>query len=189
MAEVLGGRHVLVGVGGSVAAFKAGTVITELCRRGADVRVAMTDGAQHFITALTLQSLSGHEVATSLWDAPSPEVSGENGMTHLNLAAWADIQVVVAASANLLARLAHGFADDPVTSAALASEAPLLIAPAMETTMWQHPATRANVALLAGRGVTFAGPVTGRLASGKDSNGRMAEPAAIITAIEQLLGN
>lgn len=182
----LQGQRILVSVGGSVAAFKACTVVTELRRRDADVRVAMSNGAQHFVTPLTLQSLSGHPVATTQWETSTP-TSGEAGMVHLTLSAWAQLHVVVAASANLIARLALGFADDAVTAIALASTAPLLIAPAMETAMWKHAATQHNCALLRERGAHFVGPVSGRLASGHDDEGRMAEPDAIVAALEKLL--
>ncbi len=188
MPDTVAGRRVLISVGGSVAAFKSGLVVTELRRRGADVRVAMTAGAQHFITPVTLRSLSGHAVATSLWANAEAEAADDAGMAHLTLAAWAEGHGIVAASANLIARLAIGMADDAVTATALASEAPLLIAPAMEAAMWRHAATCANVALLTERGATFVGPVSGRLASGREDNGRMAEPDIIVAAIEATCG-
>ena len=187
MTQGLEERRVLVGVGGSVAAFKAATVVTDLRQRGAIVHVAMTPGAQHFLTPLSLQSLSGHPVATSLWEAMQLAVAGEHGMTHLSLAGWAEIQLIVGASANLIARLALGFADDAVTATALACTAPLVVAPAMESAMWRHPATQANISTLVQRGAHIVGPVTGRLASGKNDEGRMAEPEAIVAAVEKLL--
>ncbi|MGI8847502.1 MAG: flavoprotein [Candidatus Dormibacteria bacterium] len=171
-------RRVAVYVSGSVAAYKSCDVITDLRKRGAAVRVAMTPGAQRFMSSLTLQSLSGHPVVSDLWAAPS----GGHGMEHLTLSAWAELQVAVAASASLLARLAHGLADDAVTATALASTAPLLVAPAMETAMWEHLATRENIRLLAERGVLVVGPTVGRLASGHDGLGRLAEPAEIVEA-------
>ncbi|HEY8676841.1 MAG TPA: flavoprotein [Candidatus Dormibacteraeota bacterium] len=168
-------RRVAVHVSGSVAAYKACEVITTLRKQGCEVRVAMTAGAQRFITPTTLQSLSGHHVLTDVWH----EGSTGHGMGHIELGAWAQVHVAVAASANLIARLAHGFADDAVSTILLASRAPLLLAPAMETAMWEHPATRANVEVLQARGVQFIGPVTGRLASGATGDGRMADISAI----------
>ncbi|HZS13526.1 MAG TPA: bifunctional phosphopantothenoylcysteine decarboxylase/phosphopantothenate synthase [Candidatus Dormibacteraeota bacterium] len=186
MAESLGlqGRRVAVYVAGSIAAYKAGEVVTLLRKRGAEVRVAMTAGAQHFVTPLTLQSLSGHPVATSVWDA----AGAEHGMEHLSLSAWCEVQVTVAATADLIARLATGLADDAVTTTALACPAPLLIAPAMETAMWEHPATQAHVDTLRRRGARILGPATGRLASGREGAGRMVEPAEIVAMVEELLG-
>lgn len=173
------GSHVALYVAGSVAAYKAGDVVTGLRRHGAEVRVAMTRGATRFVTPLTLQSLSGNPVAADLFEA----TSGGHGMEHLSLSAWAEIQVGVAVSADLIAKLAHGLADDAVTATVLACRAPLLLAPAMETAMWEHPATRANVATLRERGVELIGPVPGRLASGHEGLGRMAEPPQIVEAV------
>jgi phosphopantothenoylcysteine decarboxylase/phosphopantothenate--cysteine ligase len=191
----LEGRRVLVYVGGSVAAVKAGEVVTLLRRRGAEVRVAMTHSATHFVTPLSLQSLSGNPVVTDLFaDAhgrrrggATAEAAPGHGMEHLTLSAWAEVQVAVAASANLIARLALGLADDAVTATALACRAPLLIAPAMEAAMWEHPATGGHVATLAGRGVVLVGPVSGRLASGHEAMGRMAEPAEIVQMVAAVI--
>jgi len=204
----LAGRRALIHVGGSVAAIKAGDVITLLRRRGVETRVAMTASATHFITPLSLRSLSGHAVVTDLFAeargrrpggrtaavvegagggiAAGPEAG--HGMEHLELSAWAEVQVAVAASANLIARIALGLADDAVTTTALACRAPLVIAPAMETAMWEHPATRGHVQTLRDRGAMFVGPVAGRLASGHEGMGRMAEPAEIVEAVAALLG-
>jgi phosphopantothenoylcysteine decarboxylase/phosphopantothenate--cysteine ligase len=178
MAE-LRSKKVLVGAGGSIATVKAPTVVTLLRERGAEVRVVMTQSALHFITAPAMQSVSGHPVVTGLWDGDEIE----NAMPHLELGGWAEIFVIVGASANLLARLAHGFADDAVTATALATGAPIVVAPGMETAMWEHQATQSNVEVLMERGVRFVGPVSGRLASGKEGVGRMAEPGDIVTAV------
>jgi phosphopantothenoylcysteine synthetase/decarboxylase len=172
-------RRVLISVGGSVAAYKACDLVTDLRRGGADVRVSMTDAASRFVSPMLLQSLSGHRVLRGLWDG----AEAGHGMPHIDLAAWCEVHSVVAASADLIARLAHGHADDVVTATALSSRAPLLIAPAMETAMWEHPATRANVETLTARGAVFVGPGSGRLASGREGLGRMAEPAEIVAAI------
>ncbi len=174
----LDGRRILVCVGGSVAAYKSGDVITLLRRRGAEVRVAMTDAATRFVGPVTLQSLSGHPVVADLWQSPEDG----HGMEHLSLSAWAELQLCVAASADLIARLALGLAGDAVTATALACRAPLLIAPAMETAMWEHSATAGHVETLRSRGASFVGPVPGRLASGREGMGRMAEPADIVEA-------
>jgi phosphopantothenoylcysteine decarboxylase / phosphopantothenate---cysteine ligase len=181
-AQSLAGRRVAVYVAGSIAAVKAAEVVTLLRKRGAEVRVAMTAGAQHFVTPLTFQSLSGEMVATSVWDAPQG-----HGMEHLTLSAWCEVQVAVAATADLIAKLALGIADDAVTTAALACRAPLLVAPAMETAMWEHPATQANAAALRSRGAVIVGPGEGRLASGRVGAGRMVEPVEIVAAVEDAL--
>jgi phosphopantothenoylcysteine decarboxylase / phosphopantothenate---cysteine ligase len=169
-------RHVAVHVSGSVAAYKACEVITALRKHGCEVRVAMTAGATRFITAATLQSLSGHPVLEDVWEH---DRTG-HGMGHIELGAWAHVHLAVAASAGLIARLAHGLADDAVTTTLLATRAPLLVAPAMETAMWEHPATRANVEVLRARGVRFVGPVSGRLASGAEGVGRLADVMALV---------
>jgi phosphopantothenoylcysteine synthetase/decarboxylase len=179
------GRHVVVHVCGSVAAYKACEVVTALRKQEFEVRVAMTASAQRFITPMTLQSLSGHPVVCDIWDSGGDE----HGMGHIALGSWAQQHVVVAASANLIARLSHGFANDAVTAALLATRAPLLIAPAMETAMWEHPATRANVETLRSRGVAFIGPVRGRLASGAEGEGRMAEVDDVVAAVVAALGD
>lgn len=180
----LAGRHILIGVGGSVAAYKACDVVAGIRRRGADARVAMSGSAGRFVTPTLLQAMSGHPVASSLWD----DASAEHGMSHLELASWCEVQVVVAASADLMARLALGLGDDALTATALACRAPLLVAPAMESAMWEHPATQANCATLVTRGARILGPVRGRLASGREGTGRMVEPDVIVAAIEETVG-
>src|SRR5579863_1938524 len=186
MTLALEARRVLVGVGGSVAAFKACQVVTDLRREGAEVRVAMTEAATRFVTPALLRALSGSPVASSMWEGDG---SGEgHGMSHLTLAQWCEAQVVVAASADLIARIAIGLANDPVTATALACRAPLLVAPAMEAAMWEHPATQGHAATLTSRGVRIIGPVRGRLASGHESTGRMVEPDEIVAAVGDLLG-
>ena len=180
-----GERRIAVHVCGSVAAYKACEVITTLRKAGCEVRVVMTANAQRFIGATTLQALSGHPVLTDVWH----EGSEGHGMGHIELGAWAQVHVAVAASANLIARLAHGFADDAVTTVLLASRAPLLLAPAMETAMWEHPATRANVDALRARGVHLVGPAIGRLASGATGEGRMAEVSAVVEETLARLGD
>ena len=177
-AANLQGKRILVCVGGGIAAYKACELVRRLRDAGAVVRVAMTESAQRFVTAASFQALSAEAVRTSLWDP-----AAEAAMGHLELAGWADRIVVTPATANLIARLAHGFADDLVTTLCLASEAPLTVAPAMNHRMWRHAATRDNVALLQTRGVQVVGPDDGPLAEGESGPGRLAEPSAIIAAL------
>ena len=174
----LQGQRILLCVGGGIAAYKALELVRRLRDAGATVQVAMTAGAQHFVTALSFQALSGHPARTSLWDEGAEQVMG-----HLELARWADRIVVAPATADLLARLAHGQADDLVTTLCLASTAPLAVAPAMNHRMWQHPATVANMALLRSRGVQVIGPEDGPLAEGESGPGRLSEPDAIVAAL------
>ena len=173
------GQRVLLCVAGGIAAYKAAELVRRLREAGAEVQVAMTDNAQRFVGAQTFQALSGLPVRTSLWDAQA-----EAAMGHLELARWAGRVVVAPATANTLAKLAHGLADDLVSTLCLATEAPLLLAPAMNHRMWNHPATQANVATLRARGVRMVGPNDGPLAEGESGPGRMAEPAEILGALE-----
>lgn len=174
----LRGRRILLCVSGGIAVYKAAELVRRLRDAGAGVQVAMTENAQRFVGAQTFQALSGHPVRTSLWDAQA-----EAAMGHLELARWADRVLVVPATANTLARLAHGFADDLVSTLCLATTAPVAIAPAMNHRMWLHPATQANVATLRERGVQVIGPDDGPLAEGESGPGRMSEPTAIIAAL------
>nr|MBP6723961.1 bifunctional phosphopantothenoylcysteine decarboxylase/phosphopantothenate--cysteine ligase CoaBC [Halioglobus sp.] len=174
-------RNVLVGVSGGIAAYKSAELVRQLRQLGATVRVIMTRGAREFITELTLQALSGNQVHTELLDTEA-----ELGMSHIELARWADVLVVAPATADLLARLAAGRADDLLTTVALATAAPLLLAPAMNQQMWRDQATAANVATLAARGHTLVGPASGEQACGDVGPGRMEEPAAIAAAVAHL---
>lgn len=171
-------QRVLLCVCGGIAAYKAADLVRRLRDAGAGVRVAMTENAQRFVGAQTFQALSGEPVRTSLWDAQA-----EAAMGHLELAHWAQRIVVAPATANILARLAHGFADDLVSTLCLASSAPLAVCPAMNHAMWNHAATRANVAVLRERGVQVIGPEDGPLAEGESGPGRMSEPLAIVAAL------
>ena len=171
-------RAILLCVCGGIAAYKAVELVRRLRDAGADVQVAMTENAQRFVGAQTFQAVSHHPVRTSLWDA-----NAEAAMGHLELADWAQQVVIAPATANTIARLAHGMADDLVSTLCLATEAPLAIAPAMNHRMWRHPATQANVALLRDRGVLVIGPDDGPLAEGESGPGRMTEPAAIVAAM------
>ena len=171
-------RRVLLCVCGGIAAYKSAELLRRLRDAGCDVQVAMTDNAQRFVTAQTFQALSHRPVRTSLWDE-----TAEAAMGHLQLAGWAQQAIVAPATANTIARLAHGMADDLVSTLCLATEAPLAIAPAMNHRMWRHPATQANVATLRSRGVQVIGPDDGPLAEGESGPGRMAEPGAIVAAL------
>ena len=174
----LAGQRILLCVGGGIAAYKSLELVRRLREAGAEVQVAMTAGAQQFVTPLSFQALSGQPVRTTLWDS-----AAEQAMGHLELARWADRVLVAPATADLLARLAHGLADDLVTTLCLATEAPLSVAPAMNHRMWRHPATAANVALLTGRGVQVIGPDDGPLAEGDSGPGRLREPEAIVAVL------
>jgi len=169
---------VLLCVGGGIAAYKSLELVRRLRDAGADVQVAMTAGAQQFVTPLSFQALSGYPARTSLWDS-----AAEQAMGHLELARWADRVVVAPATADLLARLAHGQADDLVTTLCLATTAPVTVAPAMNHRMWLHPATQANVATLAARGVQVIGPADGPLAEGESGPGRLVEPNDLVRAL------
>ncbi|HHH13300.1 MAG TPA: bifunctional phosphopantothenoylcysteine decarboxylase/phosphopantothenate--cysteine ligase CoaBC [Thiolapillus brandeum] len=172
------GKRVLLGVTGGIAAYKSCELVRLLGREGARVRVVLTESATRFVTPLTFQALSGNPVRVDLFDE-----AHESAMGHIELARWAEQLVGAPATADFIARLAHGHADDLLTTLCLASEAPLLIAPAMNHRMWLHPATRENVALLESRGVEFVGPEAGEQACGESGPGRMSEPEEILGRI------
>jgi len=176
-------RQILVAASGGIAAYKTPELVRRFVRAGHAVRCALTPEATRFVTPLVLQTLSGAPARTDLFD-----LSQEGEIDHIALADWAELVVVAPATANLLARLAHGLADDLVSTLALATRAPLLVAPAMNVNMWRHPATRANVEILCERGVRFVGPEAGELACGWEGEGRMAEPADIFAEALRHLG-
>lgn len=171
-------RRILLGVTGGIAAYKSAELVRRLRERGAEVQVVMTAAATAFITPLTLQALSGRPVRTGLMDPQA-----EAAMSHIELARWADCILIAPASADFIARLAHGLADDLLSTVCLASEAPLVVAPAMNRVMWQHPATQANCATLAARGARLVGPAAGEQACGEVGAGRMLEPVALVEAL------
>lgn len=177
---------ILLGVTGGIAAYKAAELTRELQRRGAEVQVVMTAGAERFVTPLTLAALSGRQVLTSLWEPVVGEaVSGEAGtfdMEHIRVAQEIDAVVIAPATANTIAKLAHGLADDLLSTICLATTAPLLIAPAMNVNMWRHAATQENVATLRARGVRVIEPGAGYLACGMVGEGRLAEVVEIADA-------
>jgi phosphopantothenoylcysteine decarboxylase/phosphopantothenate--cysteine ligase len=175
-------RRVLVAVAGGIAAYKVPELVRALVRAGAAVRCVLTRHAAHFVSPLVLQTVSGQSVRTELFDAEQ-----EGAIDRIALADWADLVVVAPASADLLAKMAHGLADELVSTLLLATRAPLLVAPAMNVNMWRHVATQANCERLRERGVRFVGPESGFLACGWEGEGRMAEPAAIAEEAERLL--
>lgn len=171
-------HRILLGVSGGIAAYKAAELVRLLVKAGAEVQVVMTAAAEHFVGAATFQALSGRVVRRDLWDA-----SAEAAMGHIELARWATRIVIAPASADLLARLAHGHADDLLSTLCLASAAPLSVAPAMNQQMWAHAATQSNLDLLRQRGVEVLGPASGEQACGDVGEGRLLEPADIATAV------
>ncbi len=174
----LAGRHVVVGVGGGIAAYKAVELVRELMRRGAEVRVCMTESATRFVGPVTFTGITGLPPVVDLWD-PS-----HHGEIHVDLGAWADAIVVAPATANLLARAANGLADDAVLATIACAACPVIYAPAMHHRMWGHAATRRNVERLELDGAGLVGPVTGPLANGESGMGRMAEPSRIADEVE-----
>jgi phosphopantothenoylcysteine decarboxylase/phosphopantothenate--cysteine ligase len=178
----LAGRSIVVGVSGGIAAYKACELVRLLAQAGAAVQVVMTENAQHFVTSLTMQTLSGRPVATDTFS-----LTQESEIGHIRLADQADAIVIAPATANLLAKMAGGLADDLLTTVLLATRAAVVVAPAMNVHMWQHPATRANVATLRSRGVRVVGPGSGSLACGYEGEGRLVEVAEIVEAIEAAL--
>ncbi|MGQ4878374.1 bifunctional phosphopantothenoylcysteine decarboxylase/phosphopantothenate--cysteine ligase CoaBC [Billgrantia sp. LNSP4103-1] len=174
----LAGRRILLGISAGIAAYKSAQLARLLKQAGSEVRVVMTEGAQAFITPLTLQALTGEPVRTSLLD---PEA--EAGMGHIELARWAETILIAPATADLMARLAQGMADDLLTTLCLASEAEKLLAPAMNQAMWRHPATQRNATRLEQDGWRLLGPASGDQACGDVGPGRMLEPEAIVAEL------
>jgi phosphopantothenoylcysteine decarboxylase/phosphopantothenate--cysteine ligase len=174
----LTGKKVLLGVTGGIAAYKSPDLVRRLREQGAEVRVVLTASAGRFVTPLTFQAVSGHPVRSSLWDE-----AAEAAMGHIELARWADLVLVAPATADFLARLAAGMADDLLTTLCLATGAPITVVPAMNRLMWANPATRDNVRTLAARGVALLGPGTGDQACGETGAGRMLEPREIVAGL------
>ncbi|MDR0933310.1 MAG: phosphopantothenoylcysteine decarboxylase [Victivallales bacterium] len=175
---------IALGVCGGIAAYKTAELCGLLCKNGYEVQVLMTENATRFVGELTFRTLSRRAVITSLWDAPDwkPE--------HVALSDEATLLVVAPATANFIAKYANGIADDALTTFAATFNGPVLLAPAMNPKMWQHPACQANIAALAGRGVGLIGPESGRVACGADGIGRMSEPSEIFKKVsKQLLSN
>lgn len=175
-------KNILLGICGGIAAYKSALLVREFRRLGAEVRVVMTQSAEAFVSPMTFQALSANSVRNKLFDEDA-----EAAMGHIELARWADYLLIAPASANMLAKMAQGIADDLLSTLYLVAEIPLLIAPAMNRSMWAHPATQANIALLQSRGAIMVGPEEGSQACGEYGLGRMAEADAIINAL-RLLG-
>lgn len=175
-------RQALLGIGGGIAAYKLAFVASRLAQRGVSVRVAMTPRAVEYVGALTFEGLSGKKAILS-----STQVDADGSPPHIVAARDADVYVIAPATADLIARLAAGAADCPVTLLALTCRCPIVLCPAMNDAMWLNPVVQENVALLRARGMRVLGPVTGHLAEGYDAIGRMVEPDAILAEIESLL--
>jgi phosphopantothenoylcysteine decarboxylase/phosphopantothenate--cysteine ligase len=180
--KVLQNKRVVLGVTGGIAAFKAAALCSRLVQAGALVDVVMTEAAQKFITPLTFQALTHRPIYTDIFQIPAAE-----NIPHIALADAAELLLIAPATANTLSKLANGLADNLLTAIALSTPAPIVVAPAMETDMWQHPATQLNVQKLAQWGVTFVGPAEGRLASGASGKGRMVEPEEILGIVRVVL--
>ena len=175
-------RRILLAISGGIAAYKTPELVRVLKRAGHEVRCALTPAAERFVTPLSLQAVTGQTVRRDLFD---PGEEGE--IDHIALADWADLVLVAPGTANLMAKMAHGLADDLVTAVLLATRAPILMAPAMNVNMWSHPATQVNLELLRERGVSFVGPDAGELACGWEGLGRMSDPTTIAEAVEARL--
>ncbi len=175
-------KHIVLGITGSIAAYKSANLVRLLRRAGAEVRVVMTNAACEFITPLTLQTLSGHPVAISLLDADQ-----ESAMGHINLSKWLDLLLVAPTSANFIARLTQGKANDLLSALSLTNVSTLALAPAMNNKMWLNKATISNIKLLRSRGIQVLGPVSGDQACGEQGKGRLLEPIDIVSRIEQLV--
>ena len=179
--------RVLVGVTGGVAAYKAAELVRALQQHGAEIQVVMTRAAQQFVRPLTFSSLTGHKVITTMWEAdgenPPTGLDDLGAIEHISVAQWADAAVIAPATAHVLAKMAHGLADDFLSTMLLAATAPVVVAPAMNVNMWRHPATRANIELLRERGVLIVEPGSGYLACGMTGSGRLAEVEAIAQAV------
>ncbi len=181
--NILAEKRIVLGVTGGIAVYKAVEIVSRLVKAQADVQVLMTEAAQKFVTPLTFGAMSGRQPITDLWQLYEGERIG-----HVTLAHEADLFIIAPLTAHTMARLAQGMANDPITATALSTRAPLLLAPAMESNMWTHPATQANLKTLIERGAKIVGPESGRLASGASGVGRMVEPAIIVEHARIILG-
>ena len=175
----LGGRHIVLGLSGGIACFKSAELVRELTKAGASVQVVMTEAACQFITPVTMQALSNRPVYGSQWDAREP-----NNMPHINLGRWAEVILIAPASADFIAKLAQGRADDLLSTLCLARDCPLWVAPAMNKQMWENPATQRNIAQLAKDGIAILGPDSGEQACGETGLGRMLEAEDLLVMIE-----
>lgn len=176
---MLNGKKIALGVTGGIAVYKAVDLVSRLRKQGAEVRVIMTEHAQQFVTPLTFKEISGNKVAVSMWDS-----NQEFNVEHISLANWADAFVVAPATANILAKMASGIADDLLSTTLLAAQAPIIVCPAMNTGMYQNPITQENIAKLEAHGVTVMPPAVGYLACGVSGPGRLPEPQQIVEFID-----
>lgn len=179
--RLLSGRRILLGISGGIAAYKTVDLARKLVQAGAQVRCVLTEGATHFVSATALQAVTGVAVRHSLWDE-----AAEAAMSHIELARWADTLLIAPATADVMARLAHGMANDLLTTLVLATQAKICIAPAMNGQMWRHAATQANLSLLQQRGTHLLMPESGSLACGEVDTGRMPEPVTIVEWLSHL---
>lgn len=185
--SILTDKHIILGVTGSIAAYKACTIASQLTQHGALVDVIMTESATRFVSPLTFQSLTGRPAYTTMWQTDTSGGLGTH-IAHVGLGHGADLLLIAPITANTMARIAHGLADDLLSVTALAARCPLLVAPAMDVGMYEAPATQANIDILRSRGVHFAGPGIGRMASGLEGLGRFIEPEEIIGHCRRVLG-
>ena len=179
---MLQGKRILIGIGGGIAVYRVAELSRMLIKAGMQVRCVMTRSACEFVTPMTFEALTGEKIHTELFD-----LTGEREMGHIKLARWADVVLIAPATASLLARLAHGVADDLLTTIMQVCEKPVLLAPAMNTSMWESAATQNNVATLKQYGLSVVGPESGELACGESGAGRLSELQAIISALQPLL--
>lgn len=183
---MLADKNILLGVTGGISAYKMCTVVRLLKKAGARVRVLMTQSATEFVTPLTFSTLSEEEVLVSLWPKDKHS-STDLGVKHIDLALWADVMLIAPATANTIAHLAHGYAEDIISSTVLALRCPLIVSPAMDVDMWEHDATQQNVSVLKNRGCFIIPPETGELASGLVGAGRLPEPETIVEFVDSVL--
>jgi len=177
-------KTVLLGVTGSIAAYKAAEIASTLVQAGADVHVVMTDNAVRLVGPPTFQAITGFPVLRGMF----VEAPAGRAMPHIDLPSRAELLLVAPATANILGKIANGIADDILSTSALSTKAPVLVAPAMNHRMWSHPAVKRNVETLKSRGVEFIGPESGPLACGEEGEGRLADPAAIAKRALEILG-
>ena len=179
--KTLQNKRILLGVTGGIAAYKSAELVRRLREQGAEVQVVMTRGAFEFITPLTMQALSGRPVHTELLDHDS-----EAGMGHIELARWSDVILIAPGSANFIAKLTYGMADDLLSTLCLAADVPLLVAPAMNQQMWRNRATQANIETIMQREISILGPAEGDQACGEVGPGRMLEAVQLLHAVEAI---
>ena len=185
---MLAGKHILLGVTGGIAAYKSALLVRELVREGAEVQVVMTPAATQFVTPLTFGTLSRREVVVDMFP-PAPGQPAAQWTRHIDLGVWADLMLIAPATANTIAKIAVGMADNFLTSLVLALRGPLVVAPTMDVDMYQHAATQQNISILRGRGVHIIEPESGELASGLSGPGRLPDTAVLMDAVRNVLAH